>query len=83
MRAHRFPATRPASEASLAPIYAALLTLAAFGVVGWVVAVWPADSESAESRPESRAPAPASRSFEGGLRLPPEPSQPRSRMKSA
>ena len=82
MRSDRLLFTHSPLKASLAPIYAALLLLVAMGLVGFVIAYWPAGPESSEVRRTSEASEPRSRALEGGLRLPPEARVPRSRMKS-
>jgi hypothetical protein len=73
---------RPPLAASLAPIYAALATLVAISVLGFVVALWPGDTGALPGRSEgAAAEAPPSRTFEGALRLPPGGREPGSRMK--
>ena len=81
MRSDRLLFTHSPLKASLAPIYAALLLLVAMGLIGFVIAYWPA-TESHEVPRTSDASEPPTRAFESGLRLPPEGRAPRSRMKS-
>ena len=81
MRADRLLFTHSPPQASLAPIYAAILLLVAMGLIGFVVAYWPA-GESNEVRRTSEASEPRSRALEGGLQVPAEARVPRSRMKS-
>ena len=75
MRADRPLFTQSPPEASLAPIYGALLALVAAGLCGLAIAFWPGTHEP----PERRAAASQQRmqASEGRLPLPP-----RTRMKS-
>ena len=82
MRSDRLLFTHSPLQASLAPIYGAILLLAAIGLIGFVITYWPADPESHEVRRMSEASQPQTRVFEGGLLVPPEGRAPRSRMKS-
>jgi len=76
-------ATPPALAASLMPIYAALFTLAAVGLVGFAVAFWPHESESPGTRHGREAPvASHSLAVDDGLRGPREVREPKRRMKS-
>ena len=82
MRSDRLLFTDSPAKASLAPIYAAILILVALGLIGFVIAYWPADSGSNAARRTSEASQPRTPVSEGGLRVPPEGRAPRSRMKS-
>jgi len=72
MRERRLLFVRRRWEASLAPIYVALLAVVSVALFGFAAALWPDDS----ARPAHRAPtsdsSPASRSFEGASRHPPD-----------
>ena len=82
MRSDRLLFTHAPLQASLAPIYAALLILVAMGLIGFVIAYWPTDPDSQAVRRTSEAAEPRTRAFEGGLHVPAEGRAPTSRMKS-
>jgi hypothetical protein len=71
MSSRRLIFVRPRRQASLAPIWWALLVIAVVSVAGLVAALWPADRPpelpQASSRPSSTAP------FEGSLLVPARP----------
>jgi hypothetical protein len=73
MRARRLLFVR-SRDSGLAPIYAALLLLVVLGLIGLIIASWPQRAHSA-SPPAQGDVAPASRPFDGGLRLPKEARQ--------
>jgi hypothetical protein len=75
MRAGRLLFAQPPREASLAPIYGALLALIAAGLCGLAIAFWPGAHEPPERR--SAASQHRMQASEGRLPLPP-----RTRMKS-
>ncbi|HEX3098549.1 MAG TPA: hypothetical protein VHQ02_12580 [Usitatibacter sp.] len=50
---------RPESEASLAPIYAAIGVLMAAALVGFAIALWPQGSGAAAAEAPASNPAPA------------------------
>jgi hypothetical protein len=65
MSAHR-------GTASLAPILVALMTLVSMSLLGFIVALWPAEPR-AEARPREESRAPAAQTFEGGSHYAPAP----------
>jgi hypothetical protein len=68
MRAHRLIFARPPRAASLLPIYAALLAVAAIALVGFVVAFWPHSESPRSSSAREEAPAHASPAIDGQRR---------------
>ena len=79
MQTRRLLSVRPRREARLAPIYAALLSLTLVSVLGLGVAFWPEGPAPAAHRSDHDGAAPAGRSYEGGLRVPPDAAKPGSR----
>jgi hypothetical protein len=75
MHANRLLFARPLRKLRLAPIYMALSLLASVSLAGFAVALWPQDPVPSASRPADSDAAPASRSFEGGMRVLPHNSR--------
>ena len=63
----------PPPEASLAPIYAALLALVAVGVLALVVALWPAEGVHPPRRHDLRLDSPAERTGRESVEGPSRP----------
>jgi|KBSSwiStaDraftv2_1062776.scaffolds.fasta_scaffold17602_5 hypothetical protein len=83
MRAARLLFVRPSREASLVPIYAALLALVAVALIAFAVALWPPDREARVGPArDDAAEASATHPVEGGLRLPAGRRDARNPMKS-
>ena len=53
MNSARLLFARPRQGASLAPIYAALLSLVALGLLAFAVALWPEGAAPSASRPDA------------------------------
>jgi len=66
MSTSRLLFVRPRLDASLAPIYAALMSLVALGLLAFAFALWPEGSAPSASRPEAGGVAPASGSARSG-----------------
>jgi hypothetical protein len=60
MNSARLLFARPRQGASLAPIYAALLSLVALGLIAFAVALWPEGAEPFAPRRDAGKVAPAS-----------------------
>ena len=68
---------RPRREATIAPIYVAILSLVSLGLLAFIVVMWPDDPKPTAPRPGEAQAAPVSRSLESGQRLPQDPRESR------
>jgi hypothetical protein len=68
-------------KAGPAPIYLAIAALLLVSLVGFVVVIWPEDSTASADRPSEGEVGPASQSFQGSLRTPPDARDSRGRMR--
>ena len=81
MRAARLSFVQPPREASLAPIYGALLALVAASLCALAIAFWPSAHEPLPERRDAESPH-RTQASEGRLQVSPELLPPRTRMKS-
>ncbi len=68
-------------KAGLVPIYLAFTSIFIVSMVGFAAAIWPQDSTASARRPAEGEVGPASQSFAGSSRFPPETRDSRSRMR--
>jgi hypothetical protein len=82
MRTQRLLFAREPFAASLAPVYAALLTIVALSLAGFAIAFWPDDARPDPGRSgQAAAEASPTRIHDGGRQLLHDRRVPRSRMK--